>query len=551
MFNEEKSESHIVTTHGATKKRDEDTGQGVPAPKVPENNLQENKARDDKEAVNFVGRSLSDSPSEIKDKRDETVDNEVNDEQILHVEDGVSEGKPANVGENASSLEEHPTEEDGSSHVKVSARSQSSSQGIQTSPLKENEDLSDDTEDTRVSWSEAELLDTGEQRSQKDKREDVFELEGSLKLETTFGSTMDAIVVDDEMSSKVTMLDELPVFDFELQKDELVESPEKVDPEEIALLTYSDSKYQQQPELPEEDHNQDDDVDEDHAVKSDETNYTAVAEDVNLAMTSVSPGKEQLVDEVMEESVSIRVINKPFSAEDLNDKEPHDTNQAKEHVASPRATNEKVEGLEMINKELKDLEESDSAKNNQGDGSLSSDDSNSKLTEDDISDQLQEEKKEEDIEILEDFNAVDEPEELLEDENAAEAGMAQNIHSNTTDDEEEISDGKDLDDEDQVLELEAVLHDLEDELRLSKLSRINEEDIEKTLDRILEGSETRILDMVENIETTGGEFNLMVITPQVRLEGKTFMLISASTGIEPVLLASLCIKNKQLFSHEG
>ncbi|XP_048452540.1 transport and Golgi organization protein 1 homolog [Rhincodon typus] len=926
MFNEEKSESHIVTTHGATKKRDEDTGQGVPAPKVPENNLQENKARDDKEAVNFVGRSLSDSPSEIKDKRDETVDNEVNDEQILHVEDGVSEGKPANVGENASSLEEHPTEEDGSSHVKVSARSQSSSQGIQTSPLKENEDLSDDTEDTRVSWSEAELLDTGEQRSQKDKREDVFELEGSLKLETTFGSTMDAIVVDDEMSSKVTMLDELPVFDFELQKDELVESPEKVDPEEIALLTYSDSKYQQQPELPEEDHNQDDDVDEDHAVKSDETNYTAVAEDVNLAMTSVSPGKEQLVDEVMEESVSIRgegdeklqagnsegensqngglwttlgdtfnsvvrggettskiiaphnsdskdiqkdmnyrntedsgendlvntsekeveekivntaaeliendavkersrvtmegyemgdtietfartsetdnfethfkenegaeqdqgvmskaekqisglerkhglktngstftgeadtndllkmpekdnqtrkielqtvkhsstedksgavpnqgsqklmhlqqepemekligseskwsrnisaeishsrneelrsqnqtqlVINKPFSAEDLNDKEPHDTNQAKEHVASPRATNEKVEGLEMINKELKDLEESDSAKNNQGDGSLSSDDSNSKLTEDDISDQLQEEKKEEDIEILEDFNAVDEPEELLEDENAAEAGMAQNIHSNTTDDEEEISDGKDLDDEDvhleeemntvepedqedntdiqkeilvekehkehsklahtiqvvpkkiesqrelephlrpvqesalnvdneeqsqhlkdqtemsqkgagkghktdesmvdestqsemyssvettlnpfeveikakepvhqktdirsenkgsryneaveqltilkgyldeksfkrlyvyldpqQVLELEAVLHDLEDELRLSKLSRINEEDIEKTLDRILEGSETRILDMVENM----------------------------------------------------
>ncbi|XP_048386788.2 transport and Golgi organization protein 1 homolog isoform X2 [Stegostoma tigrinum] len=923
MSNEEKSESRIVTMHGATKKREEDTGQGVPAPEVPENNLQGNKARDDKEAVNFVGRSLSDSPSGIKDERDENVDNEVNDEQILHVEDGVSEGKPANVGENASSLEEHPTEEDGRSHVKVSARSQPSSQGIQTSPLKENEDLSDDTEDTRVSWNEAELLDTREQRSQRDKREDVFELEGSLKLDTTFGSTLDAVVVDDEMSSKVTVLDEDPVFDFELQKDELVESPEKVDHEEIALLTYSDSTYQHHPELPEEDHIQDNDIDVDHAVRSHETNYTAVAEDANLAMTFVSPGKEQL-DEVMEESVSIRgegdeklqagnsegensqngalwttlgdtfnsvvrggettskiiaphdsdskdiqkdmnyrntedsgendlvntpekeieekvvntaaeliendavkersrvtkegyemgdtietfartseadnfethfeenegteqdqgimpqaerqisglerkhglktndstltgeadtndllkmpekdnqtrkvelqtlkhsstedkseamtnqgsqkfmhlqqepemekligsqskwsinisaeishsgneelrsqnqsqlVINKPFSAEDLNDKKQHDTNQAREHVVSPRATNEKVEGLEMVNKEFKNLEESDSAKNNQGDGSLSLDRSNSKLT-DDISDQLQE-KKEEDIEIPEDFNAVDAPEELLEDENAAEARMAQNIHSNTTNDEEEISDGEDLADDDvhleeemntvepedqeddtdcqkeilvekdrkehsklahtfqvvpkkiesqrelethlrpvqesalnvdneeqsqhlkdqsemsqkgagkghktdestvdestqsemyssvetklnpfevenkakepvhqkteirsekkgsryneaveqltilkgyldeksfqrlyvyldpqQVLELEAMLHDLEDELMLSKLSRTNEEDIEKALDQILEGSETRILDMVENI----------------------------------------------------
>ncbi|XP_072406816.1 transport and Golgi organization protein 1 homolog isoform X1 [Chiloscyllium punctatum] len=912
MINEEKSESHIV----ATKKRDEDTGQEVPAPKVPDN-LGENKARDNKEAVNFADRSVSDSPTETKDKGDEAVDSILNDEQILHVEDGESEGKPANVGENAFSLEEHPIEEDGSSHVKVSAHLESSSQGLQTSLQTENEDLSVDSEDTRVSWSEAALLDTEEQRSPKDKREDISEHEGSLKLETTFGSTMDAIVVDEEMTSKVTVLDEGTVFDFDLQKDEFVE---KVDPEEVALLTYSDSKYQQQPKLPEEDHVQDEDVGEDHIVKSEET----IAQDVNLAVTPVNSEKGQLLAEVMEEHVNIRgegdkklqmrssegensqngrlwttlsdtfssvvrrgettlkftaplnsdsrdtqketkyrntedsgakdlvntsekeveekivntaperiendggkersneimqhdgtedtiqafarvsetdtnfethfkenegkeqvqgvrsktenqmsglerkyrlktngstfteeadsndllkipekddqtrkielrtlrhpstqdtsgavpnqgsqklmhleqepemeklidsetkwsrntsveisrsgneelksqnqtksVINKPFSVEDLNGKEPHDTNHAKEHLASPRANYEKVEGFEMTDEVLQDLE-SDLTKNNHKDASLSLG-SNSKLTEADISDQLQEEKKEEDMDILEELYAVDQPEELLEDENAAEARMAQNTHSDTTD-QEETSDDDDLDDEDvlleeemntvepedqinttnsrkemlveknheeehrklaqniqdvpnkiesqrelephlrpveenalnvdnkdqsqhlkdlsemsqkvvsegfktdstvnegmqseafssvettlgpseveskakepvhqstvirsenkdskyneeveqltilkgyldeksferlyvyldpqQVLELEAVLHDLKEELSLSKLSRTNEEDIEKTLDQILEGSETRILDMVENM----------------------------------------------------
>ncbi|XP_041043984.1 transport and Golgi organization protein 1 homolog [Carcharodon carcharias] len=303
-FNEGKKVSHIATTEESViEKRHEDTGQKIPdaefkrIPKVPENKSEENKARDEKEAI--VGWKVSDSPSRIEDKGDETVDSIINGEQILHVEDGESEEKPANVGENASSLEEHPTEEDDSSHVKVSAHLET--QGLRTSPLKdlESEELSEDTKDTRVSRGENKLLDTAEQGSQ-DKREDIFELAGSSKLVTTFGSTIDVIVGDDEVTSKVTTLDEDPVYDFELQKDELVESPEKV-----PLLMYSDTKLQQQPELPEADSVEDEDVGEDYAAKSNETDTKITAQDVNLPVTSVNPEKGQSLDGITEELANI------------------------------------------------------------------------------------------------------------------------------------------------------------------------------------------------------------------------------------------------------
>ncbi|XP_078068298.1 transport and Golgi organization protein 1 homolog isoform X1 [Mustelus asterias] len=300
-FNKGKTESHIRTEESVREKRDEDTGQEIPetefktTPKVPEN-----KARDDKEAAEFVDGKVSDSPSLIEEKRDEIVDSIINGEQILHVEDGESEEKPANVGENVSSLEEHPTEEDGSSHVKVSAHLEP--QGFQTSPPKdtEHEELSEDTKDTRFSQGEAELLDRVEQETQEDKRKDVFELAESSKLDTTFGSTIDVTVVDDDVTSKVTAFDEDPVFDSEPQKEESLESPGKV-----PLLTYSDTKLQQQLELPEEDNVQDEDVGQDQAVQSSETNTKITAQDVNIPVTSVDPEKEQSLDRIAEEFANI------------------------------------------------------------------------------------------------------------------------------------------------------------------------------------------------------------------------------------------------------
>ncbi|XP_067884171.1 transport and Golgi organization protein 1 homolog [Heterodontus francisci] len=111
-----------------------------------------------------------------------------------------------------------------------------------------------------------------------------------------FGSTIDAIVVDDE----VTVLDEDPVFDFEPQQDDLVESPEKV-----PLLMYLDNKSQQHPELPEKDSVQDEDV-EDHAAKSYETDTKTTAQDVDLPVASVNPQKGQSLGGVTEEPTNIR-----------------------------------------------------------------------------------------------------------------------------------------------------------------------------------------------------------------------------------------------------
>ncbi|XP_072356363.1 transport and Golgi organization protein 1 homolog isoform X2 [Scyliorhinus torazame] len=293
-------ESHIATEASEREKINKDTGQEIldsefkTAPKVPENKLGENNARYDKEAVQFV------EPSRIEDKGDELVDSIINGEQILHVEDGESEEKPANVGENVSSLEEHPTEEDGSSHVKVSAHLET--QELRTSPPKviDHEEFSEDTKGTRVTRGEVESLDRVEQGSQEDKREDVFELVGSSKLETTFGSTIDVIVGDDDVTSKVTVLDEDPVFDSELQKEELVESPEKV-----PLLMYSDPKLQQQPELPAKDNLPEEDFGEDHAAKFNETDTKITAQDAHLPVTPVNSEKGQSLGGITEELVNI------------------------------------------------------------------------------------------------------------------------------------------------------------------------------------------------------------------------------------------------------
>ncbi|XP_038654896.1 transport and Golgi organization protein 1 homolog [Scyliorhinus canicula] len=312
-FIEGTTESHIATEASEREKINKDTEQEIPgsefktAPKVPENKLGENNARDDKEAVQFV------EPSRIEDKGDELVDSIINGEQILHVEDGESEEKPANVGENVSSLEEHPTEEDGSSHVKVSAHLET--QELRTSPPKviDHEEFSEDTKDTRVTRGEVESLDRVEQGSQQDKREDVFELVGSPKLETTFGSTIDVIVGDDDVTSKVTVLDEDPVFDSELQKEELVESPEKV-----PLLMYSDPKLQQQPELPAKDNLPEEDIGEDHAAKFNETDTKITAQDAHLPVTPVNSEKGQSLGGITEELVNIGDQEK-FQAGPLDD----------------------------------------------------------------------------------------------------------------------------------------------------------------------------------------------------------------------------------------
>ncbi|XP_067841301.1 transport and Golgi organization protein 1 homolog isoform X2 [Heptranchias perlo] len=299
------------TEESAREKRDEDTGQKVPVsdfektPEVPENKPGDDQTRDNKEAIQFVDRNVSDSPLQIEEKDEETVDSILNGEKLLHVEDGESVEKPADVGENFTSLEEHSTDEDGSSHVKVSALLEPNSQGLRTSPPThiESEELSEDAKDTRVSQGEGELSDTVEHGSREDKREAVFELDASSELETTFRSTIDAIVVDDELTSKVTTLDEEPVFDFELQKDELAESPEKV-----PLLMYSDNKSQQHPELPEEDNVQNEDIGEDHVAKPKENDTKTTTQTADLPVASVDPEKgqsKQALDGVTEEPADV------------------------------------------------------------------------------------------------------------------------------------------------------------------------------------------------------------------------------------------------------
>ncbi|XP_051880068.1 transport and Golgi organization protein 1 homolog isoform X2 [Pristis pectinata] len=270
--------------------REDDTGQRVPddesgkSLKMPGAKSGDNKASEGEEAVQSAEQEVGDSLPQTEDRGAETVVSPLSDERTLHVEDEEPAEKPADVGDNISSLEDHSMEEDGSSHVKVSRHLESNSQEPETlTPT-------DAGSEGRNSLDAGELLAAAELESQEGEQKELLELEGSSALETGFGSTRDAIVVDHEVTSKVTASDEEPEFDVELDKDDLAEPPER-----IPLLSYSDDKS-----VPQQGGVQDVDVGEGSKSSKADTKTTTQAVDTPVA--SISPEKRQPLDGVIEKT---------------------------------------------------------------------------------------------------------------------------------------------------------------------------------------------------------------------------------------------------------
>ncbi|XP_072104490.1 transport and Golgi organization protein 1 homolog isoform X2 [Mobula birostris] len=289
---EAESKEHVEERDASPReRRKDDTGQQIPddesgkTSKAPGIKSVGDKAS--KEAVQSAEQEGGDSLTQTEGRGAETVDSSLSDERTLHVEDEVPEEKPAVVGDDTSSLEDHSVEGDGSSHVEVSTYLESSSQEPEATSPKDagSEGLSQDGRDTRVSLDVAELLSVAELESEGGQKE-LVELEGSSVLETGSGSTRDAIVVDHEVASKDTTLDEKAESDVELDKDHLAEPPVN-----ITLLSSSDGNS-----LPQ----QDKEVGED--LKSSEAGTKTTTQAVDTVAASISPEKGQPLDKVTEKT---------------------------------------------------------------------------------------------------------------------------------------------------------------------------------------------------------------------------------------------------------
>ncbi|XP_072912273.1 transport and Golgi organization protein 1 homolog isoform X1 [Hemitrygon akajei] len=286
---EGESKEHIEERDASP--REDDTGQQIPddesgkTSEVPGIKSVGDKASN--EAVQSAEQEGGDSLTQTEGRGADSVDSSLSDERTLHVEDEVPEEKPAVVGDDTSSLEDHSMEGDGSSHVKVSTHLESSSQEPATTSPKDagSEGLSRDGRDTRVSLDAEELLFVAELESEGGQKE-LVELEGSSVLETGSESTRDAIVVDHEVGSKVTTLDEKTELDVELDQDHLAEPPEN-----ITLLSSSDENS-----LPQ----QDKEVGED--LKSSEADTKSTTQAVDTLAAFISPEKGQPLDKVTEKT---------------------------------------------------------------------------------------------------------------------------------------------------------------------------------------------------------------------------------------------------------
>ncbi|XP_078255076.1 transport and Golgi organization protein 1 homolog isoform X2 [Rhinoraja longicauda] len=284
---------------GPREQRDDDTGQRAPDDelgktlKVPGDKSGDDQAGEEEDAVQSAEEEVSDSLTQAESRGVETVDSALNNEQSLHVEDEEYAEKPADVGDNISSLEGHSTIEDGSSHVKVGTYLESNSQDPESSPSTEagSEGLSQGNGDIRGSVRLGGRLSEGQLESQEGELEAYRELEGSSVLQTGFGSTGDAVVADDEVTSKVTALDEEPEFDAELETGDLAESLERT-----PLLSYWDNKS-----LPEQGVVQDKDVVEDYHSKSSEVNTKTTTETLDTPEASINTETGQWLDGVTQE----------------------------------------------------------------------------------------------------------------------------------------------------------------------------------------------------------------------------------------------------------
>lgn len=297
---EDESREHVVERGtGPREKREDDTGQGAPDDELgktstePGDKSGDDQASEEEDAVQSAEEEVSDSQTQAESREVEAVDSALNNEQSLHVEDEESAEKPADVGDNISSLEDHSTREDGSSHVKVGTRLESNSQDPESSPPTEEgrEGLHRGNGDIRGSAGLWGRLAENQLESQEGELEAFHELEGSSVLVTGFGSTDDAVVVDDEVTSKVTALDEDPEFDAELETGDLAESLER-----IPLLSYLDTKS-----LPEQGGVQDEDAVEDHHLKSSEGNTETITQTLDTPEASISTEKGQWLDGVTQE----------------------------------------------------------------------------------------------------------------------------------------------------------------------------------------------------------------------------------------------------------
>ncbi|XP_055492101.1 transport and Golgi organization protein 1 homolog isoform X4 [Leucoraja erinacea] len=297
---EDESREHVVERGtGPREKREDDTGQGAPDDELgktstePGDKSGDDQASEEEDAVQSAEEEVSDSQTQAESREVEAVDSALNNEQSLHVEDEESAEKPADVGDNISSLEDHSTREDGSSHVKVGTRLESNSQDPESSPPTEEgrEGLHRGNGDIRGSAGLWGRLAENQLESQEGELEAFHELEGSSVLVTGFGSTDDAVVVDDEVTSKVTALDEDPEFDAELETGDLAESLER-----IPLLSYLDTKS-----LPEQGGVKDEDAVEDHHLKSSEGNTETITQTLDTPEASISTEKGQWLDGVTQE----------------------------------------------------------------------------------------------------------------------------------------------------------------------------------------------------------------------------------------------------------
>uniref|UniRef100_A0A4W3JX51 Uncharacterized protein n=1 Tax=Callorhinchus milii TaxID=7868 RepID=A0A4W3JX51_CALMI len=111
-------------------------------------------------------------------------------------------------------------------------------------------------------------------------------------LETSLGSTIDAVVTDDEVTRKVTALNEEPEFDVddaELKDVQWSESPEKV-----PLLTYSDDQMQQQSGFLGEDMHQEGNVDRKQVGKSVVSNAGRISDAPDLTVITVDSERSKL-----------------------------------------------------------------------------------------------------------------------------------------------------------------------------------------------------------------------------------------------------------------
>ncbi|XP_042189374.1 transport and Golgi organization protein 1 homolog isoform X2 [Callorhinchus milii] len=295
---EAKMESHTFTNDASiSKSQEEDEGSGPQAlqkdidsgfertPKVPERNIETDGALEKLRPES----SLPSNSGIETEGRDSIEDIKRNSTEILPSEDEAFEEKTTQLGENATSLEEHwvggnEARGSGPSDLK-SSKLTTDSGGLQAGSWGDGEGQSEGAKD--ISQGQGKQWDSTERVTLEPEQMDSLPL-----LETSLGSTIDAVVTDDEVTRKVTALNEEPEFDVddaELKDVQWSESPEKV-----PLLTYSDDQMQQQSGFLGEDMHQEGNVDRKQVGKSVVSNAGRISDAPDLTVITVDSERSKL-----------------------------------------------------------------------------------------------------------------------------------------------------------------------------------------------------------------------------------------------------------------